>query len=131
MRIYLMIALVIGSIAFGWQIRDWQADSDALEAKNQVIATVKTELIAQGKLALEDSVRASTLEETIAAIRPTIETVTLRETQYEKEPIYISCTVPLDGVRYYNQRVAQRKSPEANATGKRIGTVSVSPAIAQ
>lgn len=128
-NLYICIAIAVIMFGGGWKVRDWQAQGDALEASNQALADVKTKLIKQGKLALSDSVTAKTLEEVLSAIKPTIQTVTIRETEYEKEPVYINCVVPRSGVQLLNDRINQRgKSTNAR---ERKGEVFVSPAVAQ
>lgn len=109
----LRAAVLIGVAAIcfgsGWQVRDWQADSDDLKALQR---KTESEALARGLIA---GVAKQTLE-AIGEIRITNRTI-YQKTRHEitRDPVYINCRVPAAGGVLVNAARAGELRPGADA----------------
>jgi len=107
------VALIVGA-AGGWTVRDWKADSEALEAletarKREDDARVQAELV------------ATTYEEGRADEQQrTIERQTELRTIYRTVPVPADCSVPDAARRVLD---AARERANARASGEPVGPV--------
>lgn len=103
----------------GYKWRDYQASEEALDAANQKLADLKTELVDRDLLTAEEAEKSRTLEELLAALEESkAEVQIVREKEYVTKTIYSSCALPSSGVQLLNERITARSKAAAN-TGKR------------
>lgn len=95
-RCIALLLVAVLSVATGWQVRDWKAGSDEaarLERKAEAEAMAR-ELI------------AGVAEKTLAAIDgiKVVNTTIYQKTRHEitRDPIYVDCRIPADGVLLIN-----------------------------
>jgi len=110
-------ALLVGVMG-GWTVRDWKADSDALEAEEKAQARYEARV---NDLA-EQSLRFEQLAQTIRASERT-DRETIREI-YRDKVVPAECAVPLAGVSLLDNAV---RDANAAASGKPRGELPVSP----
>jgi hypothetical protein len=109
-------ALAIAMVFFaGWKVRDWQADSDALDMANRQMEMMKARLIERDAITAEEAQKSKTLEELLAAMRESGGRVrVVREKEYVEKNVYRDCVVPNSGVQLINSRIARnRPAPDS------------------
>lgn len=110
-------ALLVGVLG-GWTVRDWKADSDALEAKENAFEQYQamTNALADQSLAYE--VLAQSLRAGERADRETIREI------YRDKVVPSDCAVPDAGVSLLNNALGRAN---AATTGQPSGPVSDAP----
>lgn len=110
-------ALLMGALG-GWTVRDWKADSDALEAENKA----QTEYVAVVQALADQSLAYEVLAQSIRASERT-DRETIREI-YRDKVVPAECAVPADAVSLLDNAVL-----DANAatTGQSRSPVPETP----
>lgn len=107
LRLLAYVALAAAGLLTGWQVRDWMADSDALEKIEQQ----------ERQRALAADIARQTMA-AIASIRIEQKTVYQQATkEVIRDPIYLDCRVPVPGSRLLNQSRAGRRGADAAMPG--------------
>lgn len=110
-------ALLVG-IFGGWTVRDWKADSDALEAKESAFE----QYLAMTNALADQSLAYETLAQSLrSGERQDRETV--REV-YRNVQVPANCAVPPAGISVLDNAI---KRANAATTGQHSGTVSDNP----
>lgn len=110
-------ALLVGALA-GWTVRDWKADSDEAEAKEQAFTQYRalTDELADQSLAYEALAQSLRLEE--RRDRETIREI------YRNVEVPAECAAPAGAVSVLNNAVDRAN---AAATGQPVRTVPDAP----
>lgn len=115
---------VLLGLALGWTVRDWKADSDALDA-------VKASHKAQIELLDVVAEPSADLENTIANLRTTeTETRNTIKEVYRNVEVPANCAVPADAVRVLVDAVRDANAAAAGELGARVQDTAAPTAAA-
>lgn len=115
---------VLLGLALGWTVRDWKADSDALDA-------VKASHKAQVELLDVVAEPSADLENTIANLRTTeTETRNTIKEVYRNVEVPANCAVPADAVRVLVDAVRDANAAAAGELGARVQDTAAPTAAA-
>jgi hypothetical protein len=115
---------VLLGLALGWTVRDWKADSDALDA-------VKASHKAQIELLDVVAEPSADLENTIANLRTTeTETRNTIKEVYRNVEVPANCAVPADAVRVLVDAVRDANAAAAGELGARVQNTATPAAAA-
>lgn len=115
---------VLLGLALGWTVRDWKADSDALDA-------VKAGHKAQIELLDVVAEPSADLENTIANLRTTeTETRNTIKEVYRNVEVPANCAVPADAVRVLVDAVRDANAAAAGELGARVQDTAAPTAAA-
>lgn len=115
---------VLLGLALGWTVRDWKADSDALDA---------VEASHKAQIELLDVVAepSADLENTIANLRTTeTETRNTIKEVYRNVEVPANCAVPADAVRVLVDAVRDANAAAAGELGARVQDTAAPTAAA-
>lgn len=115
---------VLLGVALGWTVRDWKADSDALDA---------VEASHKAQIELLDVVAepSADLENTIANLRTTeTETRNTIKEVYRNVEVPANCAVPADAVRVLVDAVRDANAAAAGELGARVQDTAAPTAAA-
>jgi len=110
-------SLLAGALA-GWTVRDWKADSDALEAENKAHAQFVAMSGALAEQSLQYEYVAQQLRTAERRDRETIREI------YREKPVPAECAADPRAVSLLSEAVARAN---AAAAGKPVSTVSDAP----
>ena len=115
---------VLLGLVLGWTVRDWKADSDALDA-------VKASHKAQIELLDVVAEPSADLENTIANLRTTeTETRNTIKEVYRNVEVPANCAVPADAVRVLVDAVRDANAAAAGELGARVQDTAAPTAAA-
>ena len=118
-KIIISSIIAAGLFYSGWQVRDWQADSEKLkEAEKQKKQIEHLETV-RVKREVWYQAEATALESDLAALRLQKQKTIIKRIEYEK-PVYHDCVLPVDGLLALNASI---NAVNATRASKRPATV--------
>lgn len=113
-------ALLAGALT-GWTVRDWKADSDALEAEKRA----QTEYVAVVQALADQSLAYEALAQSLRTAERT-DRETIREI-YREKPVPAECAVDPRAVSLLSEAVARANAAAAGELGGTLPAPSAAP----